>query len=108
MESPDDSASFAASDAWKTLLAAGVPSVELTVMRRTEHDGVETITEGVIDAAALGPSGWRVVDWKSDVVDDAGWAGRREKYARQVDAYVQMLVALTGHPAEGVVARLME
>ncbi|HUQ45127.1 MAG TPA: UvrD-helicase domain-containing protein [Gemmatimonadaceae bacterium] len=98
----------AASEVWQALLKAGVPSVELTVMRRTMDDGVETITEGVIDAAALGLTGWRVVDWKSDVVDDAGWAARQEKYARQVDSYVKMLVALTGHEAKGVVVRLRD
>jgi ATP-dependent exoDNAse (exonuclease V) beta subunit len=96
----------ASSDAWRSLLAAGGPQVELTVMRRSEQAGVETITEGVVDAAAQGPDGWRIVDWKSDDVDDAGWAARREKYERQVEAYVQMLAALTGQGAEGAVVRV--
>ncbi len=96
----------AASDAWKALLACGVPQVELTVMRRTESDGRETITEGVIDAAARGPNGWRIVDWKSDAVDDAAWSARHEKYARQVDAYVSMLASLTGEGGTGSVERV--
>jgi ATP-dependent exoDNAse (exonuclease V) beta subunit len=96
-----------ASDSWKMLVSSGAPQVELTVMRRHENAGVETITEGVIDAAALGADGWRVVDWKTDVVDDAGWAARHEKYARQVDAYVEMLVSLTGKCGTGMVERVM-
>ena len=96
----------AASEAWRTLLASGVPRVELTIMRRTESAGVETITEGVIDAAVLGPNGWRVVDWKSDDVDDAGWNARHETYARQVDAYVKMLASLTGEGGTGSVERV--
>jgi ATP-dependent helicase/nuclease subunit A len=97
----------AASDAWKSLLAAGLPRVELTVMCRSENAGVETITEGVIDAAVLEPAGWRVVDWKTDIVDDAGWVVRHERYSRQVDAYVKMLTSLTGQAAEGLVERVM-
>ena len=88
----------AASDAWQRLAAVGPPQVELRVMRRTEEDGVETITEGVIDAAVLGQNGWRVVDWKTDDVS--------ERYTRQVDAYVEMLSAITGMAGSGTVERL--
>ena len=98
----------AASEAWKALLATGVPQVELTVMRKTESAGVETVSEGVIDAAVLGPNGWRIVDWKSDDVDDAAWSERHEKYARQVDAYVKMLASLTGKDGSGSVERVRE
>ena len=98
----------AASEAWKALLATGVPQVELTVMRKTESAGVETVSEGVIDAAVLGPNGWRIVDWKSDDVDDAAWSERHKKYARQVDAYVKMLASLTGKDGSGSVERVRE
>ena len=96
----------AESDAWKTLLAAGATSFELPVMSRSMEDGVETIVEGIIDAAALGANGWHVTDWKTDFVDDAGWATRRERYTRQVEAYVRALASLSGHPAIGVVERI--
>jgi ATP-dependent exoDNAse (exonuclease V) beta subunit len=96
----------AASDAWKSLISAGLPRVELTVMRRTESAGVESVTEGVIDAAAIGPDGWRVLDWKTDLVEGAEWTERHERYSRQVDAYVELLVALTGQPGQGVVERV--
>jgi ATP-dependent helicase/nuclease subunit A len=97
----------AESDVWKSLLAGGALAVELTVMRCTEAGGVETITEGVIDAAALGPDGWRVVDWKTDLVSNATWDARHTRYARQVDAYVEMLAWLSGKPAEGRVERVV-
>jgi ATP-dependent exoDNAse (exonuclease V) beta subunit len=96
----------AASDAWKALLAAGMPRVELTVMRRTFTAGVESVVEGVIDAATSGPDGWRVVDWKTDLAEGADWTDRHERYTKQVDAYVQMLVALTGQPALGAIERV--
>ena len=96
----------AESETWKKLVASGMLRVELPVMRRTEVDGVETITEGVVDAAALGPDGWRIVDWKTDNVDDAGWAGRQKRYARQVDAYTKLLSELSGMAATGTLERL--
>lgn len=88
------------------MLAAGATSFELPVMSRSMEDGVETIVEGIIDAAALGANGWHVTDWKTDSVDDAGWATRRERYTRQVEAYVRALASLSGHPAVGVVERI--
>jgi ATP-dependent helicase/nuclease subunit A len=97
----------AASEGWRSLVAGGEPRLELTLMSRVERDGVETILEGVIDAAVLGDAGWRVVDWKSDVVDAAGWAAREARYAHQVDAYSLMLAALSGRPATGAVERLL-
>jgi ATP-dependent exoDNAse (exonuclease V) beta subunit len=96
----------AESDAWKSLLAAGATSFELPVMSRSTENGVETIVEGLIEAAALGANEWHVVDWKTDSVDDAGWSVRRERYTRQVEAYVRALASLSGHPASGVVERI--
>ena len=96
----------AASDVWKSLLAAGPPRIELTVMRRSESDGIETVTEGIIDAAVIGPDGWRVVDWKTDEVEGDEWTERHERYTQQVDAYVQMLMSLTGQAARGTVERV--
>ena len=94
------------SDTWKQLVAAGMARFELTVMRRTETDGVEMITEGAIDAAVLGVDGWRIVDWKTDKVDDAAWSARHERYARQVAAYVEMLETVSGTTATGTVERV--
>jgi ATP-dependent exoDNAse (exonuclease V) beta subunit len=93
----------AASEAWRALVASGAPRVELTVMRRTEQDGVETVTEGIVDAATLAPDGWRVLDWKTDLAEGSEGGERHERYSRQVDAYVQILVSLTGEPARGTV-----
>ncbi len=99
----------AASAAWKKLMAAGGGrvSLELKLMRRTMEQEVETITEGVVDAAALGPDGWQVVDWKTDDVDEALWSSRQAGYSKQVEAYVEMLVSLSGKPAQGSVERVV-
>lgn len=95
------------SDAWKSLVAAGEMHVELAIMGYGMVDGVETITEGVIDAAVLGPDGWTVADWKTDAVDDATWAKREGNYARQVTAYAELLAALSSQPATGRVERVI-
>lgn len=94
------------SDEWKRLVATGPIIVEMPLMHRTVVNGVEQITEGVIDAAALGADGWFVVDWKSDAVSDAEWERRLPRYERQVELYAEMLRAMTGKPARGVVKRL--
>ena len=75
-------------------------------MSRSMEDGVETIIEGIVDAAALDATGWHVADWKTDAVDDAVWVGRHERYTRQVEQYVRTLASLSGRPASGVVERI--
>ncbi|HEX6535264.1 MAG TPA: UvrD-helicase domain-containing protein [Gemmatimonadaceae bacterium] len=94
------------SGAWRRLTAHGAPRIELPVMRCISESGQERIVEGVIDAAALGEDGWLVVDWKSDDVTDDVWRERAAQYGRQVAAYVEMLSALTGREAKGVVERV--
>ncbi len=96
----------AESESWEALTAAGTLHVELAIMASAERDGVETITEGVIDAAAVGPDGWSVVDWKTDVVDDAGWSARYERYGRQVEEYAKVIGGVSGQPVEGRVERV--
>jgi len=94
------------SNEWKELVATGPILVEMPLTQRTMVNGVEQIVEGIVDAAALGPDGWFVVDWKSDAVSEAEWERRRPKYERQVGLYTEMLSAMTGMPARGVVKRL--
>jgi ATP-dependent exoDNAse (exonuclease V) beta subunit len=68
---------------------------ETAVMIRAE-DGA--IVEGVVDLAFLeAGAGWTVVDFKTDVEI----AGRKDDYARQVDAYARAIAAATGEPAKG-------
>lgn len=95
-----------ASAEWRQLVTTGPVMVEVPVMQRNVVDGIEEIIEGVVDAAALGPDGWFVVDWKSDAVSDAVWEQRRPAYERQVAQYAEMLTAMTGKPARGVIKRL--
>ena len=97
-----------ASDAWRGLTAQGVPHFELPVMHCVSEGeaGAATVTEGVVDAAAPADGGWVVLDWKTDAVDDRKWAERSERYARQVNAYAEILSALSGTHAEGRIERL--
>ena len=71
---------------------------ETAVMLRAE-DGA--IIEGVVDLAFLEPGAqgatWTVVDFKTDVEI----AGRRDEYARQIDAYARAIAAATGQTAKG-------
>ena len=59
------------------------------------------IIEGVVDLAFLEPGAqgatWTVVDFKTDVEI----AGRRDEYARQIDAYARAIAAATGQTAKG-------
>jgi hypothetical protein len=62
---------------------------ETAVMLRAE-DGA--LVEGVVDLAFLEEGvGWTVVDFKTDIEI----AGRKEDYARQVDAYARAIGAAT-------------
>lgn len=64
------------------------------------------MTEGVIAVVVLGAVWWRVLDRKPDVVADEAWAQRRVQYGRQVQAYAEMLAALTGIPATATIERV--
>ncbi|HEY0997018.1 MAG TPA: PD-(D/E)XK nuclease family protein, partial [Gemmatimonadaceae bacterium] len=97
-----------AGEAWHTLTSAGQAMAELPVMQvARDPAGMESITEGVIDAAVLDGDGWRIVDWKSDRVSGAEWESRRAAYDAQVGGYAGMLQALSGHPAAGRVERVL-
>ncbi|MBX6331323.1 MAG: UvrD-helicase domain-containing protein [Gemmatimonadaceae bacterium] len=99
-------AAVAGSAAWQRLLVHGAPRVELPVMRSVRDAAGERVTEGVVDAAVLGREGWVVVDWKTDAVEGERWRERLARYTRQVDAYAEILGALTGAPARGTVERI--
>jgi len=95
------------SEAWGALFDGGKPQFELSIMRRTEEDGIEVITEGVIDAAVATGERWLVVDWKSDKVGDDVWRERSTQYERQVSAYAEMVSALTGLEVRSRVERVV-
>ena len=99
-------AQVSGSAAWQRLTATGRLTVELPVMQCELLDGVMSLTEGVIDAAALGADGWVVVDWKTDRVEGEAWDARARSYDRQVARYCEMLAALGGEPARGSVERV--
>ncbi len=70
-----------------------------------DADGVERLTEGVIDAAVFDGAAWHVLDWKSDEVDEATWVSRAVAYQAQVDRYAEMISRLRGEPAAGRLVR---
>ncbi len=55
------------------------------------------VVEGTVDLAFGGPSGWTVVDFKTDLQP-----AHREAYAAQVAAYARAVAAATGAPARAV------
>jgi ATP-dependent helicase/nuclease subunit A len=71
----------------------------------TGADGVQRLTEGVIDAAAFDGHTWQVLDWKTDDVDAATWAERAVGYQTQVDRYAAIIAKLRGEPAQGRLRR---
>ncbi|MDB4938336.1 MAG: ATP-dependent nuclease, subunit, partial [Labilithrix sp.] len=67
-----------------------------TALMLRASDGA--LVEGVVDLAFLEEgAGWTVVDFKTDVEI----AGRKDDYARQIDAYARAIAAATGQPAKG-------
>jgi ATP-dependent helicase/nuclease subunit A len=100
-------AKIGSSEAWRALFDGGRPQFELSIMRCTEEDEIEVITEGVIDAAVAAGDQWLVVDWKSDKVGDEVWRERSTKYERQVSAYAEMVSALTGLEVRSRVERVV-
>jgi ATP-dependent helicase/nuclease subunit A len=96
----------AASDAWRALFDGGKPQFELSIMHRSEDQGVEVLTEGVIDVAVARDDQWLVVDWKSDRVGDDAWRERLAQYERQVASYAEMVSALTGLEVRSKVERI--
>lgn len=93
---------------WQVLAAAPERAFELPIIAVSEADGVDLVTQGVADAAALVDGAWRVLDWKTDRTDDATWAGREEVYRRQVEEYASMIARRSGVPAAGTVIRVKE
>jgi ATP-dependent exoDNAse (exonuclease V) beta subunit len=95
--------SMLASDTWRVLTATGTAVFELPVARASEREGFLQMQEGVVDAAVLGPSGWRVIDWKTG---DAGVTAAPD-YLEQVTTYADILAALSGSAAEGRIERIV-
>jgi ATP-dependent helicase/nuclease subunit A len=94
--------------AWLRLAGGTSRAFELPVFTVEGADGVDVITQGIADAAALVDGEWLVLDWKTDHADDATWARREEEYRQQVDAYARMIGARAGVPARGEIIRVRE
>ena len=92
-------------DEWLELMRCNERYFELPVSEVSEQAGVQTITEGVIDAVGFDGGRWHVFDWKTDDCTESEWSQRAPAYQAQVDAYAQMLSDRYGHPATGVLVR---
>ena len=94
------------SSAWARLTKDGGARFELPVMRVATDSGMQSMTEGVIDAARLGTDGWYLVDWKTDTTSDTEWQNRRIKYEAQIAAYEEILQTLSGQNAQSEIQRV--
>ena len=64
-----------------------------------ESDGTTPlVVEGVVDLAFREEGGWVIVDYKTDIGTDSGFAARESKYRRQVDLYARVWAEMTGEP----------
>jgi len=87
------------SDTWQRAQAAEERLVEapFALAAKAGESAGETIVEGVIDLAFREADGWVIVDYKTDVVDDAdNLAKRREQYKDQVNNYAAYFETITG------------
>lgn len=96
--------SLESSEQWRALVAGSMVRFELPVMLADSERG--QLMEGVVDAAVLGPGGWKVLDWKTDM-SDADWAERQQQYAVQVELYAALLETSTGSPASSSLVRVL-
>ncbi len=83
---------------WQRAQEADSLLVEAPFALATNGGGdVGNIVEGVIDLAFEESDGWVIVDYKTDVIDDAdNLEARRQQYRAQVDAYAMYFEAITG------------
>jgi ATP-dependent helicase/nuclease subunit A len=111
---PDASAAelaAVAERAWESATAqgpgtAGARFVEWPLaVAETAADGVQRVTEGVVDMAAFDGVSWHVLDWKTEV-DDAAWDARVEAYQAQVGRYAAIISRLRGEPVAGRLVRI--
>ena len=90
------------SESWGALSTAGMARYEFPVARAIEVAGRVELVEGVIDAASFDGSVWRVFDWKT------GGPGvtTNPEYLAQVQAYAQIISALSKSAATGEIIRV--
>lgn len=80
---------------WARAQEAATVLVEAPFATPVDNDP-DHIIEGVVDLAFRGDDGWVLVDYKTDVGDDEGFAGRVQGYRAQVELYGRAWALLTG------------
>ena len=63
------------------------------------------LVTGTIDALGVATT-WRLVDWKTDVVEPGEWEARRIHYERQVAAYRAIVLRRAGGTVRASVERV--
>jgi ATP-dependent helicase/nuclease subunit A len=95
-----------ASAAWRELTLEGQARWELAVAQLDSPPGeTARLVTGTVDALGVGTA-WRLVDWKTDVVEPGEWEARRVHYDRQVEAYRAIVLRRAGVDVRASVERI--
>jgi hypothetical protein len=98
-----------ASAVWSELHGVGGSRWELAVTRLEPVEGATPrLVVGTVDAVGMDAAGRpvRLVDWKTDDVQEAEWRARAERYGEQVREYVRILGSFSGRDARATVERV--
>ncbi|MEO7362230.1 MAG: UvrD-helicase domain-containing protein, partial [Gemmatimonadaceae bacterium] len=70
---------------WALLQANGLAELNVASVSGDFNSGQGVLSEGILDAAALGDDGWTVVDWKFSGSSDALWQTQVMMYQAQAE-----------------------
>ncbi len=94
------------SAAWRELTLGGQARWELAMAQLDSPSGeAARLVTGTVDALGMGAT-WRLVDWKTDVVEPGEWEARRLHYERQVEAYRAIVRRHAGTEVQASVERV--
>ena len=84
------------SQSWALMQANGLAELHVASVSGDFNSGQGVLSEGILDAAAIGNDGWTVVDWKFSGSSDALWQQQLVAYNAQAEAYAHTLRHRTG------------
>jgi ATP-dependent helicase/nuclease subunit A len=90
---------------WQRAIASSrrlveVPFQTLLAMEGALDQGIPTLLRGVIDLVFLEPSGWVIVDYKTDRATPGAIAGLAAHYAPQLATYAKVWRDVTGQAVQ--------
>jgi ATP-dependent exoDNAse (exonuclease V) beta subunit len=83
---------------WTTAEAAAEVHEEVPFAARDAADGLPRVVSGTIDLVHRTVTGWRLLDYKTDV--GAGGSDLEARYAAQVEAYTRAWAEVSGEVVE--------